>query len=558
MSTEMETNHRIFESPSNNYEPESPRSISIERSLAELDTLLTDDLSGRTQSENPTSPARKIEDGKENNKMLQNSNLRTFDMVSDEKQLTASSDMDDKSMSKNSVQSKASTVLAGGLISNIDKVNADFASQARSVQDQSTKSVSTRKTSRSAPTISRNVRPRLRVSKSRRLRGKSLEREISRIVHLSADQSSQNFLDESGEPTTSTEDILNDLMATTVSKTNQSGSQLRDLASLLDRAESEEESTKSEAEGPHLEIRVSSRDKSLEYDSLSNATSLVDSDDDSTSTTSDPLRIKNSNGQEMTSDGSEHDKDPFSEDISDSALLDETLPTNRQLFPDDAVDEISTKEKDWDSCSTGSENEEKNSEEGTEVITEEIESFAEPSANGYKPRYRQLTLLSSSPSLRAKASPDNELYQKDEMESLPVTNAMDQDKGESSNYAIKTAESEQMDDTVETTPLDGSSFAFSTGQSDEEWTSFGHTSYFGETFSPEKHARMETHDNRSSPTPTDVSEPDSPYSIMDLPAPPRDTRKKSADANSNFDFDDMPYDATFPMASGKRKVKLPY
>mmetsp|Transcript_24796 Transcript_24796/g.37686 ORF Transcript_24796/g.37686 Transcript_24796/m.37686 type:complete len:557 (+) Transcript_24796:61-1731(+) len=556
MSTEMETNNRIFESHPNNYEPESPRSSSIERSLAELDTLLTDDLSGRTQSENTTSPARNIKDGKENNKILQNSTLRSFDMISNEKQLIASSEMDDKSMSKNSVQSKASTVLAGGLISNIDKVNADFAREVRSVQDQSTKSVSSRKTSKSAPTMSRNVRPR-RGSKSRRLRGKSLEREISRIVHLSADQSSQNFLDESGEPTTSTEDILNDLMATTVSNTNQSGSQLRDLASLLDRAESEEESTKSEAEGPHL-VHVSPRDKILEYDSLSNATSLVDSDDDSTTTTSDPLRIKNSNGQEMMSDGSDHDKDPFSEDIPDSALLEETLPTNRQLFPDDAVDETSKKEKDWDSCSTGSDNDDQNSEEGTEVITEEIESFVEPSIDGYKRRYRHLKLLSSSPSLLEMTSPDKELYQNEETESLPVINAMDQDKEKSSNYAIKTAESEQMDDTVETTPLDGSSFAFSTSKEDEEWTSFGHTSYFGETFSPEKHARKGTHDNHSSPTPTDVSEPDSPYSIMDLPAPNRDTRKKSADTNGNFDFDDMPYDATFPMASSKRKVKLPY
>mmetsp|Transcript_17894 Transcript_17894/g.26473 ORF Transcript_17894/g.26473 Transcript_17894/m.26473 type:complete len:579 (+) Transcript_17894:41-1777(+) len=575
MSTKPEPTHCRREPHHISYEPESPKSNSIVRSLAELDTLLTDDTSMRLESPATITQSDPGSD-KENYSMAVATNQQdSVDSSSGEKQYQH--DADSKSVSR-SVVSSATTVLAGGLISNMDKVNADIEKEK---DEQSAISVSTRQTSKSLPTMmSRSCRSSISRSKCRRLRGKSLEREISRIIHLSADQ----FVEEPEKPTTSAEDILKDLMATTpISIPDPSGgSQLRDLASLLDQSESEEETITSGTEAPQSED-LASCNRSLDYGSFTNAGSLVQSDsDDSASNSSNPLQINNLQRQESKSDDSaEHSYYP---EISVTS----TTPEETNSKEEEDNTDVSCNS----SSSCRSSNTEENSVEAPSVISEEIETYAEPTKDIYQRRSRQLVLVSSPsvPGFEKLPTMDNESlssqHQQEEEEStsfpvvdlasqrFEVSDAMvtasaaedDEDQEEEAKKETTalttTTASEKMDDTVATMPtLDGSSFAFSISQDEQEWTSFGNTPYFGETYSPEKHPR------RKSPSPTNVSEPNSPSSVLDLPAPPRDTRKKSSlgviadtatvSSTSSIDMEDMPYDATFPMTSSKRTVLLP-
>mmetsp|Transcript_28406 Transcript_28406/g.32465 ORF Transcript_28406/g.32465 Transcript_28406/m.32465 type:complete len:563 (+) Transcript_28406:114-1802(+) len=542
----------------NNSEP--PKLSSIEKSLAELDSLLAEDqpvpssfivaageASNFTESKNKEENPSNEENNRNNNTMrfpvIRRQNSKPERSRGDVEQKVplirprSSRDSEEvKSIcSGESILSKDGTVQSEGLISNIDQVrNSDCHSSFSTIKHQALKTVPSRRTTKSAPTSRSASRDRGGRSFSRgphRLRGLSLEREIKRMIIELSTAHSHSFVPEEERPTASTEDILNDLLTTTLSNMtgngsadeiandvdlnesgchsrslSGSGSDLRDLSSLLDQESDDDESCSNSTDKvDQLEDQtISSSDVSLEYRQLSNASSLVQqsSYDESTSETtarSDPLKIpglerRNSIDEEVDSREDIFAGLPtYSGNISMGKLTAKDQNIGKEMSDESTSMFVSRNFADLSPPDIIAEESDSYSESASPIFSDNSNNsnseFSEYEGRQQPPpppttTMKIQTTFSGDKESEKSLEEDNNTKLVDDENNPPF------DLGESEDYE------------------DNSPFNLDESDDDDEWTSFGgSSSFFGETFSPEKITRKQA---------LDISEPNSPSSVLGM------------------------------------------
>jgi len=539
----------------NNSEP--PKLSSIEKSLAELDSLLAEDqpvpssfivaageASNFTESKNKEENPSNEENNRNNNTMrfpvIRRQNSKPERSRGDVEQKVplirprSSRDSEEvKSIcSGESILSKDGTVQSEGLISNIDQVrNSDCHSSFSTIKHQALKTVPSRRTTKSAPTSRSASRDRGGRSFSRgphRLRGLSLEREIKRMIIEISTAHSHNFVSEAERPTVSTEDILKDLMKTTLSNMIGSGresannvdtenslgshssrSDLRDLVILLEQ-ESDYDGNCSNFTNKVDQLEdqtILSNDASLEYCQLLNPSSLTETSSSNESTTgttarsTDALKIPGLDTDDEEVDSREDifaGFPTYSGNVSLGKLI-AKHKNNGKKTRDKINNNYFIRTTPIFFAADNAD------VSAPDIIAKESDYCTKPEDGISSPQKTNSIVVSSS-TLSENDKFESLEYERRQQPSQPMTTTMKMCTTSSSGVSEKiltpltpTKEGKlwTQKNNSRTKLVDNKhNLLFTLGESeDDEWTSFGgSSSFFGETYSPEKNIRKQTLD----------------------------------------------------------------